>query len=267
MEQKKILWIVVAISVFALVIFGAALFLFAPSRSTGANLQQASAITPATSKVALDPAAQNRIDPDAWVQDPAKTPGLDAQPQTAGINLTIVNGDNAGANYGTLDVTGLTDPTKVVAVAPTDSSLPLTAIPGQAAPASETSSQKPEQTAMKETAQAPATQPKAPPASTVKQPTSAKPAPVPAPKKAVTEYWVQTGSFSSKGNAEKARENLKARYLSAEIFTKATVGGATTYRVRVGPYKSKTEAEYWLGTIKEIPEFSASYVSEVKTLK
>jgi DedD protein len=101
--------------------------------------------------------------------------------------------------------------------------------------------------------------------------TPAKKAPVPAqaktvPKKTVTEYWIQAGSFASKQNAEKARETLAGRYINAEIFTKDAAGG-TSYRVRVGPYQTKTEAEYWLGTIKELPGYAGSFVTEVKTRK
>ena len=76
------------------------------------------------------------------------------------------------------------------------------------------------------------------------------------------EYWIQTGSFSDKLNAENARRMLTERYLNAEIFTK-DMNGAQTYRVRVGPYTDKEEADYWLGTIAETPEFSGSYVSRV----
>ena len=112
MEQKKILWIVVIVSVFVLLIFGAALLLYAPSRSTGPTLQPAAAITqpvPTTGTAGTDKTATG-IDPDSWVREPEKTPGLNSTPPTpnGNINLTIVNGDNAGATYGTLDVSGLT---------------------------------------------------------------------------------------------------------------------------------------------------------------
>lgn len=264
MEQKKILWIVVIVSVFVLLIFGAALLLYAPSRSTGPTLQPA-AITqtvPTTGTAGADKTAPG-IDPDSWVREPEKAPGLNSAPPNpnGNINLTIVNGDNAGATYGTLDVSGLTQTPQAQEIQP---------VPTPATPDDDTPDATAQQTTIKPAN--PATPPPAP-ATSVKPAKSSKPTPAKvtvkdAPKKtvAVTEYWIQTGSFSSKINAEKARETLTARYLSAEIFTKE-VKGATTFRVRVGPYKTKDEANYWLGTVKEIAGFSGSYISEVKTKK
>lgn len=260
MEKKKILWIVIAVSAFMLIILIFALILYAPSRSTGTAIQQAATFTP-TPQVSSN---TNKIDPDSWVRSPESVPGLDNQltPPQGNINLTIVNGDNAGAKYGTVDVTGLTKDTtgeNAVATAPENTGLK---IPGQTE--NKTTVQTSVQTTVKTNT-----------AKTEKATSSAKPVPVtpkatekPVAKKTITviEYWIQTGSFASKVNAEKARDGLSDRYLKAEIFTK-DVSSSTTYRVRVGPYKSKTEADYWLGTVKEVPEFTGSYVSEVKVKK
>jgi hypothetical protein len=286
MEKKKILWVVILICAFALIVFGAVVILYMPSRSTGQDLRQSVAMTPATR---TDPTAgQSNIDPDSWVRDGKNAPGLDktAQPTAGDINLTIVNNDTSGANYGTLDVSGLT--ASQTAIAGSTDALPLAIIPGQIAPtpadASATgatatganatasgtiaSGAIAQTTVITKTAETTATKPKAATGDKATATKQAKPAQAakPAEKKTVTEYWIQTGSFASKINAEKARETLTARFLSAEIFTKE-VSGSTTFRVRVGPYKSKTEAEYWLGTVKEIPSFGGSYVSEVKSKK
>ena len=281
MEKKKILWIVVIVAVFLLILFGAAIIFYSPSRSNGQNLQQATALTPAGVNATRDASTQSKIDPDSWVREPGNTPGLDTtlKPTSGDIHLTIVNGDNAGANYGTMDVSRLTDPnapksgteTSATNTDPNGASqaLPLSAIPGQsgnvtvvnanAATAPVVVSQSTKQTAVASTEKSNAKQ-----AATA---TAAKAVAVtPAKTVTVTEYWIQTGSFSSKLNAEKARETLTARYLKAEIFTKDS-SNTTNYRVRVGPYKSKNEADYWLGTVKEIPDFKGSYVSEVKTKK
>ena len=274
MEQKKILWIVVAISVFVLIIFGTALLLYAPSRSSAASREAAITAQPSAT-------AQKGIDPDSWVRDPNKTPGLDSSitPNQGDINLTIVNGDNAGANYGTLDVRKLANGASGTAgdqTAPTPEG-----IPGQdsAAPGAKVGATTGDVKATVETTKVTTTTvttnkgAKAPTdtkVSTAKNTTVKSAGAKTAPAKAtnskpvnVTEYWIQTGSFSSKINAEKARDTLAARYLSAEIFTKDQAG-KTSFRVRVGPYKSKTEAEYWLGTITEMKDFAGSFVSEVK---
>lgn len=269
MEQKKILWIVIAVGVFVLIIFGTALILYSPDRSTGQAAQQAAfAAVPRESQTTQNQGSS--IDPDSWVRDPETKPGLDSEitPAPGSINLTIVNGDNATASYSNIDVTGLTKrPQKVdtTGLAPQE-------IPGQtAAPDAQPTAQAEKQTEVTPTvekAKPSAVKPEAT-ATTKKQVTKkASTNPVKATAKPVTttEYWIQAGSFSSKLNAEKARTDLAGRYLKAEIFTK-TAGNATTYRVRIGPYVKKAEAEYWLASVKEVQAFSGSYISEVRVKK
>ncbi|HKL85275.1 MAG TPA: SPOR domain-containing protein [Treponemataceae bacterium] len=283
MEQKKILWILAIFSGFIVLILGFALIRFGPSTTKSPRLQQAMAITQAPvakTSTNLDTyqSEKNAVDPDKWVRDPQNTPKFDSQivPAAGNINLTIVNGDNATARYGTIDVSGLTkDDTKTSSVSMNQN----IDIPGKIESATQkmnfesqttkvesgsttktgsssttktqtVSIQKPQTTTV--IAKAKTTQPSSP----VKKEVT----------KTVTEYWIQTGSFTSKLNAEKARKTLTDRALTAEIFTK-DVSNATTYRVRIGPYASKTEATYWLGTIKETPSLSTSYISEVKTKK
>jgi cell division protein FtsN len=278
MEQKKILWIVVAVGVFVLVIFGTALILYSPTRSSTAAPREAAFRNQETAQ------GTRAIDPDEWVRNPDSKPGIDAplSPPRGDINLTIVNGDNASAQYGVVDVTGLTQK-KGLDSLPEGTVMPGS-IPGQPSPGTSKPAEgslsiqegKGEPTAggsdAKATANAAATTTK-PSSSTVTKAspkTAAKQASPqakkPVERKAVTEYWIQTGSFSGKLNAEKARAKLAERYITAEIFTK-TAKDATSYRVRVGPYTTKKEAEYWLGTVKEIPEFAKSYISEVKAKK
>lgn len=255
MEQKKILWIVVVVGTFLLFITGAAFILYSSPRSSSVATQPAAIARPQA------PAVGSTVDPDAWSREPGKVPGLDtAAPTPTGINLTIVNGDNAAANYGTFDVSGLTKSPATVP-APTDSTAQTTVTTTVTTTAAaetkveNTTTSKPEgkQTTVvatpKKTTKAPTEKPRA---------ESKK-----AQTKTVTEYWIQTGSFASKLNAEKVRSSLTAKYLAAEIFTKQ-VSGKMTYRVRVGPYANKKEADYWLGTLRDSPDFKGSYVSEVK---
>lgn len=288
MEQKKALWIIVIVCLALLMISGVAIILYsAPQR--GPALQSSSAVSRSANTKSPDRMADaQKIDPDSWVREPGTTPGLDQSqpPASSNINLTIVNGDNASTSNGTLDVSGLTSvpaPTAAgtpaetppvpgqdaagakgaTAVAKTDTgSVTATATAGSAAAVASASA-----TAYSGAKSAPGT-PKAAVKPATKQVSPAAPAVKSAPAKTVTvtEYWIQTGSFASKINAENAREALQARYLNADIFTR-TVSGATTYRVRVGPYKSQAEAEYWLGTVKQIPDFAGSFVSQVKTKK
>ncbi|HNY20766.1 MAG TPA: SPOR domain-containing protein [Treponemataceae bacterium] len=289
MEQKRILWIVVAICLFVLIIFGFACLLYFPSRSAGTNLQQTIAVPqPQTNARQPSDLAQNQqTDPDSWIRDGSSAPGLDKNLQPQGnINLTIVNGDNTAANYGAMDVSGLTRTTDPLATVTTDGVTQVQITPGSngrltVSPAEDTQASDAKADATKATAKkdtptksesakkadgtakataskatsSKATATKAPPAKTAQQKAVS-----------VTEYWIQTGSFSSKINAEKSRDALAAHYLNAEIFTK-DASGKTSYRVRVGPYKTKAEAEYWLVTVREIPDCAKSYISEVKPKK
>jgi DedD protein len=80
---------------------------------------------------------------------------------------------------------------------------------------------------------------------------AARPAAPQQKSKVYNAYWVQTGSFPSRTQADKAREILAARGLTA-VIENGDVKGETWYRVRVGPYTSQNEADYWLSLIKSI---------------
>jgi DedD protein len=91
----------------------------------------------------------------------------------------------------------------------------------------------------------------------------AKPAGKPASKpERVTEYWIQAGSFSSAARAEEVARRLEERGLAARTSTR-DLNGKTHFRVRVGPYASKAEAEKFLGWIRELKGFETSYISMV----
>lgn len=64
-------------------------------------------------------------------------------------------------------------------------------------------------------------------------------------------YWVQTGSFPTRNQADKAKEILASKGLTA-IIENGDVKGETWYRVRIGPYTSQNEADYWLSLVKSI---------------
>lgn len=232
MEQKKILWILIATSGFIVLILGFALIRFTPSPSKGPRLQQAIAVTPATLAKSIPNGNTSQkdtssVDPDEWVRNPENTPQFDSiiVPSSGNINLTIVNGNDASARYGTIDVSGLTE---TESINPSSSLNKNIDIPGktettihattnlsQTTKADAVSTQKTENTPVKKTETsviAKSTPPAREQIAQVKKE---------APKtKIVTEYWIQTGSFTSKLNAEKARTSLTERALTAEILQK-----------------------------------------------
>ncbi|MDR1389097.1 MAG: SPOR domain-containing protein [Treponema sp.] len=92
-------------------------------------------------------------------------------------------------------------------------------------------------------------------------PAQPRPASVAAPKKAYDEYWVQAGSFSTRDRADSVKKNLGEKGVTA-IVTNQDINGQTYYRVRVGPYTSQNEADYWLVMIKSIEGFQDSQIWE-----
>lgn len=78
-----------------------------------------------------------------------------------------------------------------------------------------------------------------------------------------TTYWIQVASFNSVDHASLSRDGLRERGLTS-IITTNSVSGRVHFRVRVGPYLSRNEAEKFLGWLKALPEYSQSYISLVR---
>lgn len=66
-------------------------------------------------------------------------------------------------------------------------------------------------------------------------------------------FWVQVGAYSSKKNADSARETLEQNKIPVEVFTDGKY-----YKVRAGSFTTKSEAIYWQKMISEIGKFSGS---------
>jgi len=91
------------------------------------------------------------------------------------------------------------------------------------------------------------------------------PAPTPAPAPVTesgVEYWIQVGSFTKTSQAEDTKRILAAKGVTSVIQTK-DVEGTNYFRVRIGPYGNKPEAEKFLDWITNLPDYSGSYISEV----
>ena len=81
------------------------------------------------------------------------------------------------------------------------------------------------------------------------------------PKK--TQFWVQVAAYSNKKGAENARSILDTNKIPADVFTYQDNKSRLFYRVRVGPYTTKSEAEYWRSRIVKIDDFAKaeSYIT------
>ena len=237
MEQKKILWIIASVGVFLLVVMGAALIINRPTQGVEPSL------------------ASLQSNNDTWVMPPISEPPVHATDafQTEGELVDGVVTDTATQDptvgsmttySGNTNVSGMTESTTIdlnsIKEGAQQTSVTATNQAGAAAVASRSTI----------SAKAPASEATKPISATTKSTTNSS-------NKTQDQYWVQVASVTNKNNAENARAALAANKIESEIFTHKADDGRLYYRLRVGPYTTKTEAEYWKGRIALIDEFSS----------
>ncbi|MFW5711335.1 MAG: SPOR domain-containing protein [Spirochaetota bacterium] len=241
MEQKKLLWILFSATLFLLVVVGAGIIWLYPQPE-----EQPAVATEETESRE----AGADFDPIEWVRSDQKTPGLERRPEAEeDENFVVVYGENgeSEADEPTISTEDIDGPTDESAGAERSAAADES---GAAAEAQEVSAEKPRSTAAQrqkepEPAQAPAEQPK-PQTRTVR----------------TTEYWIQAGSFTSRSRADKIKRELDQLGFTGRIMSQ-DVDGTLYYRVRIGPYRAKDEAQKFLSWVKEKEQFSGSYISQV----
>lgn len=286
MEQKRTLWIMAAVGVFLLVVLGAALILYSP---TARSSQTIATVIPS-----------NNNSSSGWVSLAPSEADISSQPKMPSTD-TIISDSNITTQNGQINFdekiarvaevtiytdkatiinkgseTGNTEQVPVPPVQPTQTIINNTTTidinPVEKSVSVVTPKNEHTKNIMKNVAttekpvvkQESKTQKKV--ATTTKPTTTKKatPAVTQTPSKPKTvQYWVQVTSLTSKKSAESAREILEANKISADIFTYKDKKDQLFYRVRVGPYTTKSEAEYWKSKIAKISNFesSASYIT------
>lgn len=239
MEKKKLLAMAVSIGVILVFVTGAAILIFtqktpAPQKPILAGAAGSANGSPGAE--APEPEEPATVDPAEMVRNQYQ--GLQTPPANAG------NQDNAYYIN--------TDPSAQVTVEKKreDASALVISVPRPASAA---------------VPDAPPERPLVQPAAKPSVPKRQAPPPIAPPKAAerpvvaYDAYWVQTGSFSTKPRADSAKERLAVKGITA-IIENRDVEGKSYYRVRVGPYTSQNEADYWLGLIKNLEGFEDSQV-------
>jgi len=102
----------------------------------------------------------------------------------------------------------------------------------------------------------------------IKQPVSVSPPPEPissTPEPAYREvrenaFWVQVIASKNVSTAEAIRDSLADQGLPAHVMTQDT-GKEVIYRVRLGAFDSKDEAENYALTVRKIEGFADSYIT------
>lgn len=87
---------------------------------------------------------------------------------------------------------------------------------------------------------------------------SAKPAP-PDDELADRAYWVQVISSPNRDTVEMAQQTLREHQLGSRILTKE-IGGTLYFRLRLGPFAVREEAEKFLGWVIGIDGFADSMI-------
>jgi cell division protein FtsN len=244
MERNRVLWVIFSISLFLVVVLAGGLYLLRP-------------VTDRDAEVAAGQTSPLRgFDAFEYVRGKSELPAIEEEPEEAEEMVIIV---------GEREETPPEEPEAAF-------ELPEKAVPP------ELDSQAPE-TAPRATAPAPTapvarpsttpstTRPAAAPVARTasRREPAARPAPKPAPQPrdvSVTEYWIQAGSYTSPSRAQEVAASLEEQGLMSKITTRS-LSAKTYYRVRIGPYMSKGEAEKFLEWVKAVKGFESSYISMV----
>ena len=84
-----------------------------------------------------------------------------------------------------------------------------------------------------------------------------------APSSPLHEFWVQVGSFASRTRADALGQRLSDQGIVSRVTTRAS-GADLFFRVRVGPYASREEAEKFLAWVQQVDGLDGSYISKVR---
>ena len=303
MEQKRTLWIMAAVGVFLLVVLGAALILYSPTARSSQTIATVSPSNKQTSNgwVSLAPAENETTIPQTKMpatevlseqnnEVPQQNVINSEEKITRVAELTVyadkatIISNNPNENnvvaavpssvpeQKTAEQTHHTviNNTTTIDINPVISEKPVVTPKNELTKNTiETTSKKVaekpvvKQVAKKEVSKPVSKQKKVTSTkATTSTTTTAKVTKTPAKPK-VVQYWVQVTSLKSKKSAENAREVLDENKITADIFTYKDKKDQLFYRVRVGPYTTKSEAEYWQSKIAKIDTFasSSSYIT------
>jgi len=279
MDQKKTLWIIAAVGAFLLVVLGAALIMYSPAKQQPqpvASVHQPERrhqggwtnppdLQPPVSQPVPTVQTGERVSEMVVISDNTKVYGLPSE--TTADSTTI----DLNALKQEIAVNGEVKPAQVAAAQPQNINITVNIPETEKVITNEYYVAKNEESKNVTKVEAPKAkaEPKVEPKKTttttkvttntktnvkVTTTTTAKP---------VTQYWVQVAAYSNKKGAENARGVLDSNKIPADIFTFQDNKNNLFYRVRVGPYTTKSEAEYWRTRIIQINEFSKaeSYIT------
>jgi len=244
MERNRVLWVIFSISLFLVVVLAGGLYLLRP-------------VTDRDAQVATGQTSPLRsFDAFEYVRGKSELPPLEEEPEEA-EEMVIIVGEREEAPPEEPEAAFPEVPEK--AVPPMLDSQASETAPKPTAPVARPST--PRSTTRPAVASPHEPAARAPAARAPAAPPPAKPTPRPR-EVSVTEYWIQAGSYTSPSRAQEVAAVLEEQGLVSKITTR-TLSAKTYYRVRIGPYMSKGEAEKFLEWVKAVKGFESSYISMV----
>jgi DedD protein len=240
MEKKKLLFVAISVGVFLIVVIGLSILIFLPKKNEPIAGSRTVAKPAPVVSTGISPESPLASEPERT--QPATVDAVDMIRNREGIQTlqtpSPVTDKNNGSNL-------------VIEVPrPSTAAVPNSAPTGRAASSPTTPVVS---TGGTTTARAPT------PVATV--PASVKPT---QQTKIYDDYWIQAGSFSTQIRAEGVKEMLASKGINA-IIENRDVNGQMFFRVRVGPYTSQNEADYWLAFIKNISGFEGSQIWQTQS--
>jgi len=227
MDRQKIFWVVLSVSVFVVIVLVVGVVLLKQKPATTAQSPTVTSLSDTGAQV-----YEYQQSPSASTTQSGKNPGDTTQ------STPFYVGESNG-QQGTETGGGTPSDTGTAVGATTPSAASSAATPQPAATAARTASPKPAQT---------------------------KPSAISSKPQRTVAYWIQTGSYKSPSKADELVTLLGNKGLTGRVFSTATDKSETFYRVRVGPYKNKGEAEKFLDIVKKVQGLEASYISQVSAM-
>jgi DedD protein len=269
MEKKKILLVAVSVGIFLVIAIGAAILIFSPRSGVSANtvVMERSNQHTYPDPVETVPVYPRTVDPETDYQEPEPAPGYQVSPGSPNNtaiqeNNFYINGEGQRQPYysnRTEDTNTRTTTPQVVITVPRPEGTAVPVLPEKPGAASKpaSSTAKPAAPAKSATPAPAKSAAPAKPSTPARTTASAKPAAT--ARTNYDAYWVQAGSFSTKVHADGGKETLASKGITS-IIENREVEGKTFYRVRIGPYTSQNEADYWLALIQTLDGFEGSQV-------
>jgi cell division septation protein DedD len=227
MEQNKVLMVIVSVAIFLTAVIGVGVALLYPRVERGESGEIRGSV--------------EEFDPIEYIRRPDPAPIVEEESDDDPVIIV----------YGSEDETEVTQPSD--ASETTDERLP----PGDER---ESETAKPVVVAPRPSETTPARE--STPTVTATRRTTPAPQRSEPRRERVTEYWIQLIASPNRDRVEQARLALAEYNLGGRVTTR-DVSGTLYYRLRVGPYLAKAEANKFLDWIQGIEGFGNSYVSLV----